>query len=235
LTQIQLHEKSWKEYRILTNPTEGEIATGDALNVLLTYLQSLSNKGMPTPVVALDGAMLSRINVITPYAAGSAGILKKGGVVTFPIVLQGETQQELAEQLQEAVANCVNGTLELKTYQQVRATLDQLKQEHKTKFHKSEINGSSYLIGKRFLDSLEDSVTMLEQPGAAQLLSGSYMAKGEHVAALIQNMIQQGLKFAPAVPGDEPAYMSLHASMVTYANKSHIQAKNLAQQVPVMP
>src|SRR5262249_22455327 len=158
-----------------------------ALNVLLAYLQELSNKGMPTPVIALNQTTLSRINVVTPYAAGSAGVLKKGGVVTFPIVLQGDTQKDLAALLQEAVAGCVNGTLDFKTYQQVRDTLEQLKQEHKAKFHKSEINGGSYLIGKRFLDSLEDSVTMLEQPGAAQLLNGSYAAKGEHVIALVQN------------------------------------------------
>lgn len=215
--QEQQAIKTMKEYRILTNATEGEIASGEALNILVSYLNNASNFGAKGSPVALQPALLSKINVVPPYSAGSAGVLKSGGTPDFPLVLKGETQQQLAALLPKAVAGSVDGSLDFKLYQEVRKTLEQLRAEHKKKFHKSEIDGGSFLVGTRFLDSLEDSVKVLEQPTAAKIMNGTCKAQGDTVQELVQHMTSQGLKFAPAVPGDEAAYMALHASMVSYA------------------
>jgi hypothetical protein len=41
-------------------------------------------------------------------------------------------------------------------------------------------------------------------------LNGDWKARGQDVSELVQFMAGEGLWFAPAVPGDEPAYLALH-------------------------
>jgi hypothetical protein len=219
-TQVVEHEKQWKEYRILTNPTPGEIASGEALNILLPYLQNLSNKGVQGPPVAISPDILSRINVTGPLTTGNPGMLKDGANLKWPMVLKGPTQKKLADELNQAVSMAVNDSLDFKLYKQVRADFDKLMAEHKKKFHTEEIDGGTYLVGKRFLDDLETAIKVLEDPNATKFLGGTYKAKGHNVQELIQNMNQQGLQFAAALSGDEPAYISLHGSMTTYAVKA---------------
>ena len=36
------------------------------------------------------------------------------------------------------------------------------------------------------------------------------------IAELVRNMTGKGLRFAPATPGDEPAYLALHRALVIY-------------------
>jgi hypothetical protein len=215
--EVQNFYKSEKEKRILQNPDPSEVYSGKALNVLLPYLQDLSNHGVQGPPVPVSAAVLDRINVVPPLATGGAGVLKNGGMVDFPIMLRGPTQKQLSEMLPQVVSSCVNGSLDFKTYKELRGTLDQLREEHKKKFHKEEIDGGTYIIGKRFLDSLDDSVKMLEQPNAAQLFAGAIRPKGGNVPEIVYNMTKDGLKFGPPIPGDEAAYASLHSSFVSYA------------------
>ena len=80
----------------------------------------------------------------------------------------------------------------------------QLKDDLKKQFYAEEIDCTAYLTGKRFLESLEGSVNRLQQPGASRFLSGQYAARGRTVQELVRNMARQGLRFAPASPGNEP-------------------------------
>ena len=57
---------------------------------------------------------------------------------------------------------------------------------------------------------------VLDDPNIGKLATRQYAAQGDNVALLVMNMTRQGLKFAPATQGDEPAYTSLHDSMVAF-------------------
>ena len=60
-----------------------------------------------------------------------------------------------------------------------------------------------------FLARLKESAAILQQPDVGGYLSGAYAAKGKTVRELVQYMASNGLRFAPALPGDEPAYRAV--------------------------
>jgi hypothetical protein len=73
----------------------------------------------------------------------------------------------------------------------------------------------------------------LEKPHAGNYFTGKFSARGKTVGELIQNMSRQGLRFAPAVAGDEGAYENLHRYLVVYdvaAHQSIITAQKSLQQ-----
>ncbi len=57
-----------------------------------------------------------------------------------------------------------------------------------------------------FLDQFRKSAVVLQRPGVSGYLNGAYAAKGRTVGELVRNMASKGLRFAPALPGDESAY-----------------------------
>ena len=61
--------------------------------------------------------------------------------------------------------------------------------------------------GKRFLHNLDDAVAVLRQPDAGDYLPGGKNAvRAGSVQDLVKSMAERGLRFAPAVNGDEKAY-----------------------------
>jgi hypothetical protein len=216
-TEEQLKIDATIVRRVMLKPTEVEIKTGKAANIILPYLQQLANQGIDGPPVPLNQGQLRQINVKTSSADGSVGILKGGAPLDWPLVLQGPNQKKLDELLPQTISGVVNGTLTPKQMREVTNTVSDLKDELKKKFYKEEIDGGEYLTGKRFMESLEEAVNTLRQPNAAKLLSGTFAAKGRTVEELVRNMTQQGLLFAAGAPGTEPAYRSLHSAMVSYA------------------
>ncbi len=209
--------KGLQTRRIMNDPTEPEITSGKAHNMLLPMLQSLTNQGIQGSPVTINPAMLQQINV-TIGNEGNIGILKNGGRLDWPLPLRGPTQKKLDTLLPQAVSASAMGTIDSPLYGQVKGGVSDLHQELSTKFRKEQIDGGEYLDGKRFLDSLDSAVKMLGKAHASKLLNGSYAARGRNVQELVTSMAQQGLQFAPSTPGGEPAYYSLFNSMVAYAS-----------------
>jgi hypothetical protein len=217
-TDEQLRIQGQQLQRVLNKPMPAEVTSGKAQNIILPFLQSLTNRGIVGPPIPLDPGVVSQINVTSKAAPGaSLGLLRQGDHMEWPLVLQGPTQEKLTMQLSEATAAAARGKLNFTQFQQVSAGVEQLKSDLKKKFGAEEIDGGTYLTGKRFLESLEGAVGQLQKPGAAKFLDGSLSARGRTVQELVQNMTKQGLTFAPASPGSEPSYFSLHSAMVAYA------------------
>src|SRR5262249_21390502 len=148
---------------------------------------------------------IRHINVATQGGGSNLGMLKGGGKLDWPIPVQGEKQEKLAAILPSVVAEASSGRLDPKSYREAVTGVADLQEELRKKFHKEEIDGGSYLVGKRFLDKLEGSIKGLEEPGSRKVLTGSYAAQGRNVPELVFNMSSKGLAFAPANPGDESA------------------------------
>jgi hypothetical protein len=203
--------------RILTNATGKEITDGKAQNTILPYLQGLANRGIMGPPVALDQNQLQQINVTGGNNDASVGMLKEVDHLEWPLVLRGPTQEKLAGQLIAATDAAAKNKLTLAQFREVSNGVNQIKDELKKQFYAEEIDGTMYLTGKRFLEKLEASVNQLQQPGASKFLSGTFAAKGRTVPELVQTMSNQGLRFAPANPGGEPAYFALYNAMVSYS------------------
>src|SRR5262245_47334986 len=82
-------------------------------------------------------------------------------------------------------------------------------------------NGANIPMGQlieaqRYLDELRSAVRALQTNNAGNYLNGKWSAQGNTVGELVNRMTQQGLLFAPAVRGDEPAYRYLHEALVAY-------------------
>ncbi len=63
---------------------------------------------------------------------------------------------------------------------------------------------------------------------------GKWSPKGKTVDILIHDISTKGLKFAPAVPGDEAAYTALYRALRDY-DASMVQFVGATAPVPVRP
>jgi len=221
-TENALYKKQLILHRIMTNPTPGEIARGETLNTMMPVIADLSLKGVSGPPIQLDPDVVRAVNVTlggqTAGNIASLGMLKNVSELDWPIPVQGPKQVKLAALLPALVSEAMSGKIKAKTYNTVKTAITAVQEDQRTKFHKEEIDGGEYLIGKRFLDSLDQSVKALQMPGTRRVLNGSYSARGNNVPELVSNMSGQGLVFAPANAGDEPAYQALHTAFVSYCS-----------------
>jgi len=75
---------------------------------------------------------------------------------------------------------------------------------------------SDYTAAKRYLRELDAAIKVLKDPNADKYVNGTYAAQGRTVRELVAHMTQNGLRFAPAVAGEEGAYAALFHAMLQY-------------------
>lgn len=223
--------------RVMTKPTEVEIKTGKAHNIMLPYLSQLTLAGVPGPPIPINPQMLKSINV-TVGTKGNIGLLKNGGVLDWPFALRGKRQEKLDKLIPDAVRATLERKLAPPLYNEITGEVAKMKEELRTNFHQEKIDGGAYLEGSHYLEGLESALTMLRDPAAARILDGTLQPQGRNVPELVLSMTTQGLKFAPANPGDESVYYALHGSMSAYGQAAQSQAGFQAghrAQAPPMP
>jgi hypothetical protein len=205
--------------RMMSQPQPAEIVRGDTLNTLMPYIKALSDQGTLGPPQSLNPSVLASINVATPSSGGggtSVGVLKNGGKLAWPLMLKGPLQKKMDALLPDAVQQASAGTLEPTTYNKLVSLAQSMQDDVRTRYGKDEIDSGTFLRSKRYLSELESSLKVLQDADAAKYLSGAFTARGGNVPELVDNMTADGLKFAPATPGSESAYFSLHNSFVSY-------------------
>lgn len=235
---IRIRDMEMALARSRRNPPRGEIWSGKALNDLLIHLIDQQSRGNKGPLVALDEEVLKKINV-TDGTGGNVGMLKDGGKIPWVASLQGADFMDLRESLDTKLPAAVNS---LKFGQPVeKGTLDDIKAALK-KAHRDldeiigKLSPSDYLEAKRFLNQLDESVRALQNPNATNYFTGKWAAKATTVNDLVKQMAETGLRFAPATPGDEAAYNSLHYSLASYdANLPALIASQPMGPNPPMP
>jgi hypothetical protein len=84
---------------------------------------------------------------------------------------------------------------------------------------------------------LESSIKSLSDSDVANYASGKWAARGSSVNELVMNMTRDGLRFAPASQGTEPAYMAVHSAFVAFdqALPDPVRAYPTAQQLRSQP
>ena len=231
--QVRENTLSLEEQRHLTNrvalqrsldPPAQEIYSAQALNVLLEDLkpfQAITGRGLQVP---LAKEMLTHINVISIQdRSGNIGVLKNRGRLSWPLVLQAAEYQEPRESLTalapRAVEQAVHGGVQPETLRGMEDALGKLNGRLADNIKK--LPPPRYIESKRYLGELKEALKLLEKPHAGYYFSGKFSARGKTVGELIQHMSNQGLKFAPAVAGDEAAYENLHHYLVVYEVAAH--------------
>ena len=69
----------------------------------------------------------------------------------------------------------------------------------------------------QFVAQVDATVKVLKEAGSSALVNPKWTKEGTNVADLVKHMRQNGLRFAPATPGTETAYRSVHSALVEYA------------------
>ncbi len=64
----------------------------------------------------------------------------------------------------------------------------------------------------------------LEKPDARKQLAGAYSPRARNVQELVDFMTDNGVRFAPATPGNENAYQVVHDAFVRYARAAQSSA-----------
>jgi hypothetical protein len=211
-------EKSQELTVALNNPTPGDITGAGALNTILDALAAAPARLDGTPPVPLDETFLKRINFTR--GAGSIGALRDGGRIAWPALLLGlppaKETAELRRQVEARFADAFNqvndgGKADPDNVKALLKSLDQLGDAATARAQA--MTFADNLEVKRFLKGLEDAVTFLRQPDAAAWMPGKLNAKPATLQDLVRLMAEKGVHFAPALVGNDTAYLSLHRAL----------------------
>jgi hypothetical protein len=204
--------------RSRNDPPPHEIWSGRALNELLLAIQQMQIQNGPGRTVLLNPDVVSRINVTSGNGTGQTGLLREGGKLKWPMVLKkpifAEERKKLDELMPQAVQEAQSGSINDDVVQGMKDAVAGL--DERVKRSIEEITATEYSQAKRFIRELSSTVKALQDPNVANYLGGKWVARANTVADLVDQMTRQGLKFAPAVTGEEAAYTALHTAMVAY-------------------
>lgn len=231
-TAAEIQERQWQAElaRMRNNPPSVDIWSGAALNTLLRSIQNLQGQVGTGPTIQLDPALLAKISVTDGTSFGQ-GLLAQGPALTWPFAIEGFTffdegrkrmDMDMSEALQQSKAG---KRVEANLITGMRATLDGLRTTLRE--HLSDLTPSQGVQARRFLNDLQDTIRTLETPAAANFASGKWAARGDTVSELVMNLTNNGLRFAPAAPGNEFAYNSLFQSLVQYDRALAQYAQNV--------
>jgi hypothetical protein len=204
--------------RSLNNPPESEVLSGQALNDLLADIAKTDQPAARGPAATIDKEMLRHINWTSGRGTGTAALLKNDGRLTWPSALLDEgakADRELIDSLaRAAMGQAQAGGVDAGTLRQLAAGSRRLRQ--KLTADVADLSARQYIDAARFIGQLGDAIRVLGRPDAGDYMSRNGAAEGKDVAELVRNMTGKGLRFAPATPGDEPAYLALHRALVIY-------------------
>jgi len=193
------------------------VLSGSELNMVLDDLRRLNTDGLRGRDVELSEAVLEHINIVPKSSPGNAGMLKSFSR-DWPEVLkasefQGERERieallpKLAEQAKAGRVNAADlqNLIEVKEVMEARLA-GQIQ----------EAPAPKYIRAKRFLEDLQSSIRILRQPDVAKYFTPANSPTAKTVRELAQYMIEHDLRFAPAVTGDEVAYLKFYQALATY-------------------
>jgi hypothetical protein len=200
----------------MNSPPIQEVTSGRALNTLLYHLDRAMALGATAPMVPIDPQVIRSMNVTSGANGGNAGLLREVNSLQWPVATIGPEQQELDQMLKQGTYEAMKGQVSPAAISKMNKDADTIQQQVRTKFYKSEIDGSDYIDGNRFLEQVRSAIQALKQPNAGKMIVGQLAPQGQNVADVVQSMSTRGLSFAAALPGQEGAYVAMHKAFVNY-------------------
>jgi hypothetical protein len=201
--------------RALRTPALADIWSGGALNHILEDIGEKQARGTRGPTIDLDPENLKRLNVTTG-AGGSPGILKEKLAWPLPLLAsdyeaERKSIEEMLGQLgSQARADAIDRSLLPELHKHVATLRERLRSNVR------ELSPTEYIESFRYLGHVNDAIKALKEPQAVNYFNDKWTAKGATVDELVRRLKEQGLRFAPAVPGNESAYLAMHAALAAY-------------------
>jgi hypothetical protein len=205
--------------RSLHHPPANEIWSGQALNTLVADLAVKLGPAAEGPgaSIPLDSGILRHLNLTVSPGDGNPGLFKDEGRLSWPPTLRDNLYRANRDLLNDLApvlyAQAVAGRVDSGTLQQMNQTAQQLRRQVAGKIR--DMTPAQYSEARRFLVDLEDGLKLLGRPDARTYLAAG-AAEGTTVGQLVKHLVRNGWSFAPAVAGDEAAYVAVHRALVAY-------------------
>jgi hypothetical protein len=205
--------------RSLNDPPSAEIHSGQALNAIISALNApaASQQLAASAPIAIDQDTLRAINLRPAGTAiGNPGLLKYAAQLPWPQVLQADfsrvERKTIASLMPLAVDQAMGGGIESSKLTELAGAVVMLRQRLKGQVN--DINANQYMQAARFLEQLGDAVRFLSRPDIRVWLQPAYAGQGMNAQKFVRYVHDRGLTIAPAVAGDEQAYVGLHHALV---------------------
>jgi hypothetical protein len=219
--ELRLRNLKERVMRSRNNPPVTEITSAKALNDLLQDIHSMQARGdtaqLRTFSTPLNEDTLKHVNVTK--GQGNIGLLKNDGRLTWPVALSSIDFKEDRERINSLVRDAVsqagfNGQVDSGSISQLITDTDRMR----TRLRRTgtDLPPSLYIDANVFLNNLDDAIRALQQPDVGSFFTGKYALKAKTIPELVNYMTAHGLQFAPAVPGDESAYLALQQALAAY-------------------
>jgi len=197
----------------LLNPTDQEIATGQALNVLLRAIPDLESAGAKADPPFLPPDFLAKVTFAGGPSADALNLVRTG-TVEFPPVLRGsefDGPRAAVEKDLAAAAEQVRNGKKVDTF-----LFDRIGENVKRMKAKPEADDDA---AAAVLARLERVVKFLKTPDANGLFVPAWQTDGVTLRDLSKFMARFKLEFGPAAAGGEPVYAALHRGTAAYVNQ----------------
>jgi hypothetical protein len=202
--------------RSRNDPPINEIWNGMALNTLLTaILQAQSQRG-PGPSIPLDPDTVQHLNVTSGATTGSVGLLRDDGKLRWPLPLAGsayETDRNRVNELAPlAYKQAASGQVAPEALQGMIESANNM--NALVSRNVADLTPKEYSQAKSYIRELNGTIAALQDPSVSNYITRKWAPKGNTVGEIVNEMNRQGLKFAPAVGGDEAAYLAMYRGLV---------------------
>jgi hypothetical protein len=219
LEDVREQERVLNLRRARNDPPETEILNATALNYLLKHLEVLQGQGMVGSTIPLDPDLLRQINVVAAGTSGnSLGVMFNPDQLHWPMALRedffDDERGDITKLVRQLSVEAESGNPDFKKIKKLQGILNNMVDELKD--HKDDITIMQHIEAKRFIKELQGAMHTLQQANVGNYFNGKWSAKGNTVSELVDNMSKQGLRFAPAVTGNEPSYIALHRALADY-------------------
>ncbi len=198
-------------------PPVTEVWSGKALNDLYSHIAPLESRNVRAQSIGIDPDVLKKIN-LTDKWGGNIGLVRNKGQLSWPLVLKGsdyDTERKRVEELIQGAADAARFNNRVDAGAMKDLDANRRIMEKRLQQQVSDLPPSQHIEAKRYLRHLHEAYIALEQPNVSNFFA-KWAPQGKDVAELVKFMKDNGLTFAPAVPGDEAAYQALHSALSAY-------------------
>lgn len=237
------NRKRWERLRDHPDLQLQAIANGKALNFLLDRLSvtmfgsqftlaDLEGHKELTEEYPLNQATLRGLRLQRTYGGGELRVFRATDgkalqVIWWPYVLREDKFEQERERFEHARKRAVEvaaeeGELPKEIVEELYVALQELQE---ALYKQAEENSTSnelgtrietwqrYKVAERFLKRLAGRIERLRTTADPSAFDGSRRFEGKDLPDLLSFMAHNGLRFAPATPGDEPAYHRVFGMM----------------------
>jgi hypothetical protein len=200
------------------DPPLTEIWSGVALNQLLLGIQRQLAQGVTRPDMPLDPSVVRQINVTGGQSGGNLALIANQGRLQWPFALYGPTFQPYETAINALARTAYQQARSDSVFEQTITSLTTEVNNLQTALQNNvgNMDANSFIAGQRYVNDLQTFTQTLQNPNVGNYLNGTWAATGATVSQLVQNMTANGLRFSPALPGQDAAYVALQRAMAAY-------------------